>query len=131
MSGYFKYNISLDIFAEAVTDATNTKKATKRTKEVFMIDHKDDSEDLESHLKKTRAATCLSKAATNKYDKSRCLLPEDLHYNIDDLCRLFHRPDVLVIQVDCILYVFLVLFTIAIYSLLCIGIFILILLSSM
>lgn len=68
----------------------------KGPKEVFLIDHADDSVDLEAHLKVTRAATCLSKAALSKYDKSRNLLPEDLHYNVDDLCKLFQRPDVLV-----------------------------------
>lgn len=68
------------------------EKKARTKKPVFRIDY-DERHDFDSHFKETKTATTLSKSTLNKYSNSTHILPDDIHFNPDDLFRLFHKSN--------------------------------------
>jgi len=69
---------------------------TKRTKtkEAFAVTF-DESVDLDWSFKVTRAATTVTKVTLEKHSKQQTTLPEDLHYDANQLMRLTSMPPVM------------------------------------
>ena len=69
---------------------------TKRTKakEAFVATF-DESIDLDWSFKVTKAATTVTKVTLEKHSKQQTTLPEDLHYDADQLMRLTSMPPVM------------------------------------
>ena len=67
------------------------EKKSRGKKEPFRVDLEAEV-DVDSHLKKTRAATTVTKATLVKYSKSQTTLPKDLHYDGEKLFKLSLRP---------------------------------------
>ncbi|XP_076436005.1 LOW QUALITY PROTEIN: condensin complex subunit 2-like [Babylonia areolata] len=55
--------------------------------------------DLDSKFKASKA-TALTKATLQKYTKKKTTLPEDLHFQADNLFRLFHRHNIMIKRQD-------------------------------
>jgi len=70
------------------------KKEKRGKKREFSLDF-DEERDFQTNLKKTRASTTLAKSTLEKYSKSRSTLPEDLHYDGDNLFQIFGKPKVM------------------------------------
>ncbi|ELU01811.1 hypothetical protein CAPTEDRAFT_224498 [Capitella teleta] len=79
---------------ESNATAAQMEKKTKE-KSVFSIDYEKE-EDLDSKLKKTRAATMLTRATLDRYSKSQTTLPEDLHYETEQLTKPFTKPEIMI-----------------------------------
>ena len=81
--------------ALAVSESTAGEK-TKRSKvkEVFTVDF-DDSIDFDWHFKVTKAATTVTKVTLEKHSKQQTTLPEDLHYDANQLMKLSSMPSVM------------------------------------
>ena len=55
----------------------------------------DESIDLDWSFKVTKAATTVTKVTLEKHSKQQTTLPEDLHYDADQLMRLSSMPPVM------------------------------------
>ena len=75
--------------------AVDGEKKTRGKKEPFRVDFEAEV-DVDSHLKKTRAATTVTKATLVKYSKSQTTLPKDLHYDGEKLFKMSLRPRLMV-----------------------------------
>ena len=71
------------------------EKKPRGKKEPFRIDYGAEV-DFDSCLKKTRAATTLTKTTLVKYSKSQTTLPKDLHYDGENLFKLSLKPTLMV-----------------------------------
>ena len=56
-------------------------------------------------MKTLQAATTLSKATLDKNKKNSNTLPEDLHYDPDDLFKLFLKPNFVVSLYTCFFFI--------------------------
>ncbi|PIK51360.1 putative condensin complex subunit 2, partial [Apostichopus japonicus] len=70
---------------------TQEEKKARIRKPVFRIDYTQ-PQDFDQSFKETKVATSLSKATLNKYSNCSNILPQDIHFNPDELFRLFHKP---------------------------------------
>jgi len=79
----------------ADTDSVAGEK-TRRTKakEAFSVTF-DESVDLEWSFKCTRAATTVTKMTLEKHSKQQTTLPQDLHYDANQLMKLSTMPPVM------------------------------------
>ena len=78
---------------DSETTARDKSKRTK-AKEAFVVTF-EESVDLEWSLKVTRAATTVTKVTLEKHSKQQTTLPEDLHYDGNELMRLSSMPPVM------------------------------------
>ena len=60
-----------------------------------MINYKEEI-DFDAYFKESRASTTLTKATLDKYSNAQTTLPEDLHYDADQLFKLFANPKLMV-----------------------------------
>jgi len=74
------------------TAAEKSKRA--KAKEAVLATF-DESVDLDWSFKVTRAATTVTKVTLEKHSKQQTTLPEDLHYDADQLMRLSSMPPVM------------------------------------
>jgi len=82
-----------DCFTEAEsTVGEKTKRA--KVKEAFSVSI-DESVDLDWHLKVTKAATTVTRMTLEKHNKRQTTLPEDLHYDANQLMKLSSMPSVM------------------------------------
>jgi len=74
---------------------------TKRTKvkEAFSVSF-DESVDLDWHFKVTKASTTVTKVTLEKHSKQQTTLPEDLHYDANQLMKLSSMPAVMASSVS-------------------------------
>jgi condensin complex subunit 2 len=77
------------------TSLTEKKKTSRGQKKVFSLEFTAQV-DFEETFRKTRAATTLSRAQLTKQEKECNLLPNDCHYETNNLFRTFLRLNVLV-----------------------------------
>jgi len=78
--------------SESTVGGEKTKRA--KAKEVFSVSC-DESIDLEWHFKVTKAATTVTKVTLEKHSKQQTTLPEDLHYDANQLMKLSSMPAVM------------------------------------
>ncbi|XP_048585600.1 condensin complex subunit 2 [Nematostella vectensis] len=76
------------------TDQDQSKKK-KTKKDAFKVDF-DAELDYKIYFTKGRAATTLAKSTLEKLSSDKTTLPEDLHYDADNLFRLFIKPKIMV-----------------------------------
>ncbi|KJE97584.1 hypothetical protein CAOG_07417 [Capsaspora owczarzaki ATCC 30864] len=82
---------------DAASIASDSSKKKKSRKEAFLIDFSSTKKvDWAVALGKSRAATTLSKPTVDKLTTAATTLPDDVHYTVDKLSRLFLKPTVLV-----------------------------------
>jgi condensin complex subunit 2 len=86
-----KNNHCVCFLLDASNQATITEKKSK-DKAPMTIDYKK-GDGQKNKLKKTRAATTLVKSTLERYSKGQTTLPEDIHYDSDQLFKPFVEPD--------------------------------------
>ena len=84
-------------FVDATSNAESAggEKKPKEKKEAYVIDYKQEV-DFEACFKESRASTTLTKATLDKYSNAQTTLPEDLHYEADQLFKVFANPKLMV-----------------------------------
>ena len=87
------------IWTDSESTAVDKTKRTK-VKESFSVNF-DDSVDLDWHFRVTKAATTVTKVTLEKHSKQQTTLPEDLHYDANQLMKLTSMPPVMVGSLIC------------------------------
>jgi len=79
----------------ADTEGTAGEKSKRaKAKEAFVVNI-DESIDLDWHFKVTKAATTVTKVTLEKHSKQQTTLPDDLHYDANELMKLSSMPAVM------------------------------------
>ena len=100
---YACVSMSACVRADSESTAGEKSKRTK-AKEAFLVSC-DESIDLDWHLKVTKAATTVTKVTLEKHSKQQTTLPEDLHYDANQLMKLSSMPSVMVSLLVCLMTV--------------------------
>ncbi|KAK3698761.1 hypothetical protein QZH41_014526 [Actinostola sp. cb2023] len=95
---HWKMKARLSKLAGITTTSSSQDQQPKKKrakKEAFKVDFEKEL-DVKQYFSKGRAATTLAKSTLEKLSSVKTTLPEDLHYNADNLFRLFTKPKILV-----------------------------------
>ena len=84
----------LFVFADTESTVGGEKSKRAKVKEAFRVSF-DETIDLDWHFKVTKAATTVTKVTLEKHSKQQTTLPEDLHYDANQLMKLFSMPAVM------------------------------------